>query len=98
MPSPFLSTLLLVLLAGLAGCTTTIHPEDYDASCNVAVDCLVIVSGDVCSCSCEVAAINVSDEAKFLEDRGSPSCSAQCGPCPAFEAVCADKVCKVKSP
>lgn len=75
-------------------CSGEVDPNDYDRSCSEATDCMVIFTGERCSCSCDVSAINVSDREAYLDDRGSGDCSVDCGPCPQVEAVCTAGICE----
>ena len=84
----------LVLMGFSTACSTTIDADDYERSCQSDAECMIISVGDICSCSCEVSAINRVDEAAYREDR-DVTCSTQCGPCPeAPPAVCAQGICQ----
>jgi hypothetical protein len=85
-----------LLLVALAGCSTSIDAADYDQTCQAATDCRAIFTGDVCDCGCSTAAINVADYTAYVDDRGSPSCSTDCEPCPAPVEVCTMGVCGVQ--
>ena len=74
----------LFALLLLAGCSPTLHAKDYAADCDADLQCAVIVVGDLCSCDCELAAINERDYDKYTNDiiatggcRNPPVC--QCG-------------------
>jgi hypothetical protein len=85
----------LTALLALAGCGSDIDANDYDRSCTLDEDCMVIFVGDTCGCSCDTSAINVSDRDAYLDDSDpGPTCDIQCGACAAAEAVCAQGVCK----
>ena len=56
------------LLLVVAGCGTTLHAKDYAADCDADSQCTVIVVGDICSCSCDLAAINDRDYDKYVND------------------------------
>lgn len=71
---------LLLALAG-AGCSTTIRAQDYAADCDADLQCVRISVGDVCSCDCNLAAINDRDYDKYLSDLqriGAGSCHTSC--------------------
>jgi hypothetical protein len=59
---------------------------------------VVIFVGEVCSCSCDVSAINQADHQKYIDDRGSQSCNLSCGPCPPVVATCTSQVCEAGPP
>ena len=82
-----------VLLA-LGACSTTIDANDYDRSCTEDSDCVIISVGDICSCSCEIDAINKSDLEAYNHDR-DVDCGVQCGACAGGEPVCQSGVCGV---
>ena len=50
--------IVAVSLLLACGCEPDIDPADYDRSCSVATDCVVIFTGPVCDCACDNAAIN----------------------------------------
>lgn len=52
------------------------------ATCSTSDDCVVVFSGERCSCSCDVVAIARRDEAEW-RDRHEPKeqCGISCGPC-----------------
>ncbi|MBI4955357.1 MAG: hypothetical protein HY908_25265 [Myxococcales bacterium] len=83
-----------VALAALAGCSTHLDANDYDRSCTTAMECTVVFVGDVCDCKCDLSAINVADYQHYLDDRGSPNCSKDCGPCQAYAPACINHVCE----
>jgi hypothetical protein len=47
-----------LLLALLASCGTTIYADHYASDCDADKQCVRILVGDQCACSCELAAIN----------------------------------------
>lgn len=49
-------------------CGTTIHASDYASDCDADLQCAVIEVGDICSCSCNLAAINDRDFDKYAND------------------------------
>lgn len=57
-----------VMLVALCACSTTIKASNYTHDCDADNQCVRIFVGDVCSCTCTLAAINVRDEQKYLND------------------------------
>lgn len=97
---------VVMALAG-AGCfflpETTIAVSDYDSSCALDSDCLLIREGDVCApCGCADAAISASSRDAYERDveRIEPLCDEEqlgdvaCGPCPQVHPVCLDGACQ----
>lgn len=85
-----LSTPSLVALAVLlaTGCgSSTLSATDYDQSCAVASDCVAVLVGDMCECSCEYEAISATGKSAYDEDRAAIECSVVCSPCPDGPAV-----------
>jgi hypothetical protein len=71
---------LWLALAG-AGCNSTIRAQDYSSDCDADLQCVRISVGDVCSCDCNLAAINDRDYDKYLYDLqriGAGSCHTTC--------------------
>ena len=63
------------------GCNSTIRATDYAADCDADLQCSIISVGDVCSCDCNLAAINARDYDKYLNDLqriGAGSCHSAC--------------------
>ncbi len=58
----------LAFLVFLCACGTTIHASDYANDCDADLQCTVIPVGDVCSCTCDLAAINDRDFDKYAND------------------------------
>lgn len=56
----------IVLVGACIG--TTIDPKSYDQHCDADTDCVVIRSGDICSCDCTLSAINDVDFDKYTDD------------------------------
>ena len=52
----------------LCACGTTIHASDYASDCDADIQCQRIAVGDICSCSCDLAAINIRDFDKYFSD------------------------------
>ncbi|MCC6899772.1 MAG: hypothetical protein IT377_12405 [Polyangiaceae bacterium] len=63
--------LALVLGGGISACSSdekrTLDASDYDQTCSVDSDCVIIDIG-ACECSCSTAVINAKDQAKFQHD------------------------------
>ena len=81
----------LVLLGAIgcgAGCVSSVlSGEDYADLCTVAEDCQAISVGDVCACSCELAAVSSAGADAWLADRERIDCGTElpcdaCGPPP----------------
>lgn len=86
----------LALLATSA-CGTTLHASDYASDCDADSQCVVVTVGDICSCDCQLAAINDRDYDKYVDDiirtggcRDPPTCS--CGD--GIGAICAAGTCQ----
>jgi len=78
--------------SGAAQCVQ-ISLSSYDQSCNVASDCTVIETGNVCSgsCGCGDTFINVSGEAQY-EQAVSGITFGDCF-CPSVEPQCVNNQC-----
>lgn len=85
----------LVAVGACGGGATVVDVGEYDQSCQVAADCVVVQDGDIC-CGCPNAAINVDALARYQADLGA--CEAQCDiGCPsAMVAVCEDGACAAR--
>jgi hypothetical protein len=59
------SALLFTLLCA---CGTTLHASDYANDCDADTQCERVVVGDICACTCNLAAINVRDDNKYVSD------------------------------
>jgi len=59
---------LLPLLLVVSACGTTINASNYASDCDADSQCVRIVVGDICSCSCDLAAINERDFDKYFSD------------------------------
>jgi hypothetical protein len=65
----------------MCSCTLpAINPADYNQGCVTSEDCIAVWVGDVCSCACNGAAINKSDQARYAADVQSRL--SHCGPFP----------------
>ena len=79
---------MFVSLVGLAACSTTLEPSDYDTTCTGPTDCLTLPMGDMCDCSCGEGAINKKSVDQYNKDRTRiGGCSRLCGVCPALQAA-----------
>jgi hypothetical protein len=62
----------LRLVVGLfvlaAGCGTTLDASNYATDCDADTQCTVVRVGDICSCSCDITAINDRDFDKYVSD------------------------------
>ena len=89
----------IVLLLTLAACggSTVMSTEGYDQSCIEANDCNAVFVGDVCGCSCEVDAINASEQTLWAQERSAKQdrCDRllDCAACPDLVVACVDDVC-----
>ncbi len=84
------------LLVSCGGGTTIADVEQYDQSCELSTDCVLVIDGDIC-CGCPNAAINESELERYQSDLGE--CSAQCdiGCVDNGAAVCVDGACMLQS-
>lgn len=65
----------------LTACNSTIRATDYASDCDADLQCVRISVGDICSCDCNLAAINDRDYDKYLTDLqriGAGSCHNTC--------------------
>lgn len=92
---------ILVLGALLSGCDTSVDVTDYDQSCSVDADCVVVLVGSLCSCACTYDAIAQRDLGQYQEDAtaANDNCSTNdtCfAPCePPGPAACTGGKCTV---
>ena len=87
----------------LASCSNTsscgsIQASDYDQSCSIPSDCVVVAEGDSCNglfcVDCGNAAINVSAQARYEANLNSIGGQTGICPCPADRiATCDAGVC-----
>ncbi len=68
MRAPHATRALVFVALSCAGCGTTIHATDYASDCDADIQCVRIVVGDICSCTCDLAAINTRDFDKYFAD------------------------------
>lgn len=59
---------LTALAFACAACGTTLKASDYASDCDADTQCLRVRVGDICSCTCDIVAINISDEGKYESD------------------------------
>lgn len=70
----------VVLLAAPLACGTTLYAKDYTSDCDADNQCVRVIVGDVCACSCDLAAINIRDDDKYVSDRERiGACRSTCG-------------------
>jgi hypothetical protein len=60
--------LLLVCSIVSVACGTTIYADHYANDCDADNQCVRIVAGDQCACTCSLAAINERDYDKYISD------------------------------
>ena len=56
----------LLLLA--CSCGTTLNANNYAHDCDADTDCVRVVVGDICACTCSLSAINLRDYDKYTHD------------------------------
>ncbi|MFB6375005.1 MAG: hypothetical protein ABEN55_18230, partial [Bradymonadaceae bacterium] len=49
--------------------TTAVWADDFDRSCQSDDDCVPVIEGDVCSCGCQISAINKEMYTSFKKAR-----------------------------
>ncbi len=102
---PTRSWLALVLL--LVGCspTVTLKANDYDRTCSVDSDCVLVQVGEVCNsdgmvCSCNFGAVSKQGQEQHRADFEDTWCAferKQCAPCPPGpEPICAGGSCTLR--
>lgn len=78
MRRPYALAFLLVLAPlAFAACdgVTVVDVTQYDQTCSVDADCVLVQDGDIC-CGCPDAAINKGDLPRYQDDLGT--CEAVC--------------------
>ncbi|HEY1960342.1 MAG TPA: hypothetical protein VGH28_32250 [Polyangiaceae bacterium] len=87
---------VLALLLVTCACSTTLDAKNYASDCDADNQCVVVVVGDICSCACQLDAINDRDYDKYTNDiiqtggcRNPPVCD--CGD--GIGAKCASGSC-----
>jgi hypothetical protein len=87
---------LMALMFVACGESTQLSADDYDQSCVVDEDCVLIEVGDIC-CGCERAGINRSALDEYEDDRGT--CTSECDiACAEVVTFCNGVVCDIRSP
>jgi len=71
----------------------------FDRSCENDDDCVVVFSGPVCGCGCEMSAVNIDEEEAYRQHAAELAAlcegeSRDCIRCPDRGAVCDDGVCE----
>lgn len=95
----FLLLLPAALLVVATACgSSTVSLDDYDQTCSVDTECISVPTGDVCSCTCGVAALNGRDAPAYVAERDSKSTTCKstdlCDKCPALPlAACKSGKC-----
>src|SRR5262245_39698463 len=81
---------------------SVMHVDDYNQSCSVNEDCVVVRAGDACAeCACQRSAISKSEQARFQTEQrqkreGCPPSTADCKVCAEFVAECIAGQCKAR--
>ena len=68
---PVKIALCTMLLVAPFGCNDEIWASDYDQSCSLDTDCVIVAEGDYCdrdACNCPAAAINRDDLDRWEQD------------------------------
>lgn len=86
--------LFLAVPVGAIACddTTVVDVKDYDQTCEVDADCVMVKNGAAC-CGCPNASINEKDVVRYQEDQGTCDefCDVVC--VNNVAAVCVDGTC-----
>ncbi len=81
----------------VVACGSTIDTSGYDTSCQVDEDCVAVQVGDICSCTCQLGAINQTEWGKYVAERERiGQCRDACGVCPARAAYCNAGTCAMR--
>ena len=95
----FISALLL-LISCVEETSTTVDFTQFDQTCSIDSDCMVVFTGDACSCSCEIAGMNVSEIENYNSawDESFAACEEvlMCAACPESEAFCDEGTCSAR--
>src|SRR5580765_7319888 len=68
------------LLVFLSACGTTIYADHYASDCDADNQCVRVLVGDQCACTCDLAAINDRDYEKYISDlEHIGGCRTTCG-------------------
>lgn len=81
---------LLAFALGACSPTITLRAEDYDRTCAVDADCVLVQVGEVCNsdgmvCGCNFGAVSEKGREQHRRDFEQTWCSVerkQCAPCP----------------
>ena len=99
MKTPFAALALALALAACAD--TQLDVANYTTSCASNADCVVVLTGDVCDCSCTYGTVSAADQERYQLDfftakqKNCGSSPPECGPCPGAKAVCTNKKCSI---
>jgi len=58
----------LIFVAAVVACGTTLDASNYASDCDADTQCDIVRVGDICSCGCDLAAINDRDYDKYVND------------------------------
>lgn len=91
---------LIVAMVATSACSDPeILAQDYDQSCVVDGDCVLVFEGNVCACS-RAGAVNIAERARFEADRArlQSECSGPDDSClpPTGTPVCASGTCRIE--
>jgi hypothetical protein len=100
MKTPFAALTLALALAIAACADTELEVESYTTSCASNADCVVVLTGDVCDCSCNYGTVSAKDQERYQVDftakqKNCGSSPPDCGPCSGAKAVCTNKKCSI---
>lgn len=93
----------LPLLLAACGERRELSVEDYDQTCTKDDECVTVLVGEPCECSCDTAAINTGSLDEYTADatRIKSDCAvkaAKCAECPDLSgAICAAGKCAVEN-
>lgn len=84
----------LALTLAAAGCGDVIDASDFDQTCVVDEDCVVVLVGEMCDCICTTAGINRGDLPKYDAAVRAKACGTLCSPCAdVSKAACRGGMC-----
>jgi hypothetical protein len=71
----------------------------FDRSCDRDDDCVVVFSGSVCGCGCEMSAVNIDEEEAYRQHAAELAALCEgdrldCIGCPDRGVVCDDGICE----
>lgn len=82
----------------VVACGSTIDASSYDTSCAVDADCIAVQVGDICSCTCQLGAINQKEWGNYVAQRERiGQCRDACGVCPHEVAYCSAGTCALRA-